>query len=218
MNVMLVPDPWTSTVCILSDVSEPERQAYLTPSELKRVGEFRREKRRAEWAASRIAAKLLALARELCDDPQQCSIVSSYSKPRLEIGPKGHGLHVSISHSEWAGAAAIDRVPVGLDIQKIRELKPRITRFFLKDEELAQLQRTRIEHPLIHFWCAKEAAFKLRAGRGWLKRVTVDLQAETSRGLDFALSYPVAGTVHTFQVNQHYIAAVARQLKQDGES
>lgn len=213
MNVKLVPDPWAKTVCIVSDVSEPERQAYLTPAELKRVREFAREKRRAEWAASRIGAKLLALALGLCDDAQECSIVSSYSKPHLQIGPKGRGLHVSISHSEWAGAAAIDRVPIGLDIQKIRELKPRITKFFLKDEEVAQMQGTRIEHPLIHFWCAKEAAYKLRAGRGWLKRVTIDLQAETGGGLGFTLSDPVAGTVNTFRVDEHYIAAVARQLK-----
>lgn len=212
MNILTLPDEWANTLCIISEVTETEGDAYLTGEELARVRGFKREKRRSEWTASRIAAKLLALRQKLCDDPRHCSIVSSYSKPELRItAGSAPRRFVSISHSEGAGSAAIDEVPVGLDIQKTRVLKPGVTRFFLKDEEKLEMERSGMPDAMFHFWCAKEAAFKLKAGRGWLKRVSIHLEEETPSKLRFALSYPVRGTVETFRVNPDYFAAVARQ-------
>lgn len=213
MKVFAVPAEWSRTLCVVSDVAENEREAFLTEDEFKRLRSFAREKRRMEWSASRIAVKLLAVERGLCSDPKHCSVTSSYQKPVLRIGGGGDPYHVSISHSSGAGAAAIDSGPIGIDIQKLRDLNPRATKFFLKGPELAQLEGSAVADGLIHFWCAKEAAYKLKAGRGWLKRVTIDLRGESRDGLSFSLSYPVEGTVDTFRIGEDFIAAVARQLK-----
>lgn len=211
MIVLPVPEPWRKTLCIVVDADDADRAKYLTDEEAERAASFPREKRRAEWTASRIAVKLLALENGLCDDPRDCSVVSSYRKPALAVKGGPTTLQVSISHSEWAGSAGLDARPVGIDIQKLRDLNPRATRFYLKDEEVAQMRSTAIANPLFHFWCAKEAAFKLQAGPGWLKRVTIDLKSESPDALTFALSYPVTGTVDTFRINDEYVAAVARQ-------
>ena len=213
MKVFPVPTEWSRTLCVVSDVAENEREAFLTPDELTRLRGFARERRQMEWSASRIAVKLLAIGRGLCSDPKHCSVTSSYQKPVLRIGDGTDPYHVSISHSSGAGAAAIDRAPIGIDIQKLRDIKPRATKFFLKETELEQLDRTTVPNRMIHFWCAKEAAYKLKAGRGWLKRVTIDLRDQSDEGLSFSLSYPVEGTVNTFWIGEDFIAAVARQLK-----
>jgi phosphopantetheinyl transferase len=212
MIVLPIPEPWRKTLCIVLDADDADRARYLTDEESERAASFPREKRRAEWTASRIAVKLLALENGLCDDPKNCSVVSSYRKPTLAVNGGPTVLHVSISHSEWAGSAGLDARPVGIDIQKLRDLNPRATKFYLKDEEVAQMRSTAVPNPLFHFWCAKEAAFKLRAGPGWLKRVTIDLKSESAEGLAFGLSYPVHGAVDTFRINDEYVAAVARQL------
>jgi phosphopantetheinyl transferase len=213
MNILPVPAEWHRTLRIVTDVTDEDRTRMLTIPEQERVRSFPRERRQAEWSASRIAAKLLALDLGLCSDPRACAIVSSYRKPALAIEGLNGKWHVSISHSSGAGAAGLDPGPIGIDIQQPRQLNPRITKFYLQDEELDQLLGVAVAHPLIHFWCAKEAAFKLKAGPGWLKRVAIELKGETADGLTFALSYPVTGVVHTFGVGEQMIAAVARQLK-----
>ena len=47
-------------------------------------------------------------------------------------------------------------------------------------------RRCTIAHALLHFWCAKEAAWKARGGAlPTLKRVPLRLVAESARGLQF---------------------------------
>lgn len=213
MRELGVPKQWAKTIRIVTDVTAEDRERLLTAEELQKVRGFARERRQKEWSASRIAAKLLAVELGLCSHPRHCAIVSSYRKPRLSIEGLDGEWHVSISHSSGAGAAALDRLPIGIDIQMPRQLNPRVTKFFLKNGELEQLRNVRIENSLIHFWCAKEAAYKLRAGPGWLKRVSIELTAETAGGLSFSLTTPVAGEVQTFRAGGEMIAAVARQLK-----
>lgn len=213
MRVLTVPEEWARTLRIVTDVTEEDCTRLLTGEEQQRLRGFARPRRQAEWSASRIAAKLLAVELGLCSDPRACAIVSSYRKPQLAIEGLDGEWHVSISHSSGAGAAALDRRPIGIDIQMPRQLNPRVTKFFLNSGELEQLRGVRIENPMIHFWCAKEAAFKLKAGPGWLKRVSIELRGETAVGLAFSLTAPVAGEVRTFRAGDQMIAAVARQLK-----
>jgi phosphopantetheinyl transferase len=57
-------------------------------------------------------------------------------------------------------AAAISPEPIGIDIQVSRAINPRVTHLFLTADEEAALSACRIDDALLHFWCAKEAAWK----------------------------------------------------------
>jgi phosphopantetheinyl transferase len=91
--------------------------------------------------------------------------------------PRSGPLHISLSHSEPYTAAAVDLAPVGIDIEVVRHLSEAATHLFLTDEETEQLQSCSIADRLIHFWAAKEAAWKRLEGTiETLKRVPVRLE------------------------------------------
>jgi phosphopantetheinyl transferase (holo-ACP synthase) len=144
---------------VIAEVEEPRR--WFTAQELAIVDAFPRAKRRHEWMLSRIAEK--------------------------ELRRRGaRGAHVSYSHRGAYGAAAVGDAPVGIDVEVIREVRPDSARFFLSDAEAADAQRCAIDRALLHFWCAKEAAWKQRGGAlPTLKRVPLRLVRETLSGLRF---------------------------------
>ena len=119
--------------------------------------EFKTEKRKREWMLSRIAAQ------QLGDAPYR-----------------------SLSHSGRYAGAAIGDEPVGIDVQVVRDIDERATHLFLSDDEFASMQRCTIAHRIIHFWCAKEAAWKQRRGEiSTLKKIALKLKEETASGLLF---------------------------------
>lgn len=130
---------------------------------------FASEKRRREWVLSRTALKML--------------------------GPAPHS---SLSHSGDYAAAAIASVPVGVDVQVVRPLAERAAHLFLTDEEQAEMERCTIAYRIIHFFCAKEAAWKARGGAILtLKQVPLKLKEETATGLlfDSAATYATGNIV-----------------------
>ncbi|HEX3581576.1 MAG TPA: 4'-phosphopantetheinyl transferase superfamily protein [Thermoanaerobaculia bacterium] len=115
------------------------------------------EKRVREWILSRCALHMLARAR-----------------------------HSSLSHSGDYAAAMIGDVPVGVDVQVVRPLSERAGHLFLSDEEQSDLERCTIEHRILHFFCAKEAAWKAHGGAiPTLKQIPLKLKEETITGLLF---------------------------------
>ena len=157
MRIVPLPDEWSALV--IAEVDDP--RAWFTAEELAIVDAFPREKRREEWMLSRIAEK--------------------------ELRRRGaRGAHVSYSHRGAYGAAAIGDAPVGIDVEIVREVRPDSARFFLSDAEAADAQRCAVDRALLHFWCAKEAAWKQRGGvLPTLKRVPLRLLSATDRGLRF---------------------------------
>jgi phosphopantetheinyl transferase (holo-ACP synthase) len=132
-------------------------------------GEFPSEKRRREWILSRTALQML--------------------------GPAPHS---SLSHSGDYAAAAIGDVPVGVDVQEVRPLAEKAAHLFLNDDEEAALHRCTIPHRIIHFFCAKEAAWKARGGAiPTLRQVPLKLKEETATGLlfDSAATYATGDIV-----------------------
>ena len=94
--------------------------------------------------------------------------------------------HVSFSHSEGYGAAAKGAVPVGIDVQVVRDVSERTAHLFLTEDETEMMSRCTLAHRLLHFWCAKEAAWKQRGGRiAFLKDVPMGLMRESASGLCF---------------------------------
>ena len=160
-----LPTPWPGRAIVIRGVDDPE--AWLRADELAVARVFPREKRRAEWLLARVAAKMLAKRRGLGDIAVERPLVS-------------------VSHSGPWAAAAIDVEPVGIDVEVVRDVSERAARHFLTPAETSQMESCTIAHRLLHFWCAKEAAWKRRGGAiPFLKQVPLTLIDEREQGLRF---------------------------------
>lgn len=207
---LAMPPQWTTRACVVRDVTPRDLDLYFTEDERARIASFKREKRRAEWAASRLAAKLLAVENALCDDPRACTVDSAYRRPSLAIRGARAGREITITHSEGAGGAAIGTRRIGLDLQKVRPLAERATKFFLNDDEVAAWRSTDLPDALIHFWCAKEAGYKIHAARGWYRGVRIELTERTPQGLRFRYRDAASeGTIETARLEEDFVLAVA---------
>jgi 4'-phosphopantetheinyl transferase EntD len=143
---------------------------------------FRLLKRRNEWMLSRAAAKMLAVELGLCDGPRECRI----ERPHLVVGGTVMPQFVSLSHSDDVAGVAIGPAPVGIDVQTLRDLPEESAHLFLTDEETEQMRSCHLPHRILHFWCAKEAAWKRAGGEHTtLTRVPIRLREERADGLVF---------------------------------
>lgn len=171
MRVIEIPEAWRRRSLVIEgpDVDE----SWFADEEIDEARSFAREKRRFEWLLSRYAAKKLALERGLVADPRLFDLRSAT-------------IFRSLSHSGPYAAAALDDAPVGVDIQVVREVSEKASHLFLKPEEERAMLDVPIENRLIHFWAAKEAAWKRLGGRvTTLKRVSLRLGGVTESGLKF---------------------------------
>ncbi len=111
----------------------------------------------------------------------------------------------SLSHSDYIVASAIASVPIGVDIQRIREprhpdfasrvLTPKEYEKYLSLEDEEQL------HYLFRMWTAKEAIFKMR-GQSHFSPATIEVEGEhvyteiiLRNGVDYAWSVAWDGSV-----------------------
>lgn len=220
MKRIEVPERWRKSVAVVEGVTAEDLERWFTPAEMERLASFPRPKRRAEWSASRLAMKLLAVENGLCDDLRSCSVATAYRRPSLSIAGAPADIEISITHSEGAGGAALSDARIGIDLQKVRPLKERATKFFLDDDEVAAWRGVDLPHSLIHFWCAKEAGFKIHASRGWYRGVKVALREVRDEGLRFDYRDSLSeGTIETAALENDFILAVARMgFQQSPES
>jgi phosphopantetheinyl transferase len=164
--------PWGDRAIVIRGVDDPE--SWLRDDELAVARAFPREKRRNEWLLARVAAKMLARRRGLGD--------IAIERPL-----------VSVSHSGPWAAATIDVAPVGIDVEVVRDVSERAARHFLTEGEIAQMGSCTIPHRLLHFWCAKEAAWKQRGGTiPFLKQVPLTLLSQSETGLLFDAAETIA--------------------------
>lgn len=161
MKRVPLPDSWRGRAIVITDAELSDD--WFTVEELAIVESFPLPKRKAEWKLSRIALKQLA--------------------KELHISGEHY---TSISHSGAYAAAAIDREPIGIDVELLRDIKDSAAHLFLTEAETTAMRRCHIEHAMLHFWSAKEAAWKRLGGKvETLKRVPLELEAETTTGLRF---------------------------------
>jgi 4'-phosphopantetheinyl transferase EntD len=178
MNRIPLPESWRGRAIVLGDVLFSND--WFTDDELAIAASFKLPKRKTEWIHSRIAAKQLAMELGLCASPRDCRV----DRPWLRAHDTQR--YVSISHSGGYAGAAIDVAPVGIDVEFLREIKESAAHLFLTEAEEAAMHRSRIAHPMLHFWAAKEAAWKRLGGEvEALKRVPLKLEAESAAGLRF---------------------------------
>ncbi len=155
---------------------------FFTDDELFTAAEFKLHKRREEWLRSRYAAKQLALRLGITADPRACNV----ARPDLWVDGSPTTWFVSLSHSDPYAGAAIAREPVGIDVQVVRPLQDRAAHLFLSPEETRTMLDCALEHRLLHFWCAKEAAWKQSSDEyATLQQVPLRLMDERADGLLF---------------------------------
>jgi phosphopantetheinyl transferase (holo-ACP synthase) len=74
----------------------------------------------------------------------------------------GVNLHVSISHCKAGIACVISEHPVGIDVEEVSRINPRIARKICTPEELALLENAEDKQKyLCELWVLKEACFKM---------------------------------------------------------
>lgn len=159
MKIIQLPQHWRDRAVIVSDVADPE--LWFDEEEMTVVRSFARPKRQREWMLSRIAEK--------------------------ELRRRGvKGTSVSFSHSGGFGAAAIDRQPIGIDVETLRDISEAAAHLFLRDDEIDVMRRCAVPHRMLHFWSAKEALWKQQGGSlPTLKRVPLIFETSTEGGLLF---------------------------------
>lgn len=173
----MIDDP---RVLILRGDYDPD---FFTAGELATAAAFKLEKRRREWLLSRFAAKSLALRMGLAGDPRTCDV----ARPALIVDGSPTSWFVSLSHSEPFAAAALAREPVGIDVQVVRELPERSAHLFLSPEEIEAMECCTLPERLLHFWCAKEAAWKQRSDEyATLRQLPLTFLEESTSSLSFA--------------------------------
>ena len=169
MRRLVLPQSWQTRALVITDVAEPE--AWFNDEELTLARLQRLPRRRRDWMLSRIAAK--ELARERGGDWSNAALIQQSAE-------------LSFSHSHGFGAAAMGHGPVGIDVEKLRSIDLRAAHLFLTPAEETVMRSCAIDNPLLHFWCAKEAAWKQLGGSILtLKQVPLRLLDATRMGLRF---------------------------------
>lgn len=192
--------PWRGRNVILVRFEERETvEALLSEQELVESRTFRLEKRQREWQLARAAAKQLALRVGAADDPLRVSV----ARPHILVDGVAAPWFVSLSHSANHAAAICGSAPVGIDVQAVRTIRESAAHLFLSDAESDAMRACNLPDRLLHFWCAKEAAWKQRSlEHATLKQVPLALQHESENGLQFDL-------VETFR-REDLIVAITR--------
>lgn len=210
MSEFELPAAFRDHAAVIDSYVEEDVARWLTSTELARAGAFRSEKRRHEWVSSRIALRRLGLERGVITAPLGLEIDSEARPPLARSGARE--LFVSFSHSAHAGAAALDERRIGVDLEQVREIEPRLKKFFLNDEETTRAAALEFPAALIHLWAAKEAAFKLVASLTLLKEIELVAWEREDDGL--ALRFrggELRGTIRTARLDDRFILALARE-------
>lgn len=178
-----IDTPWSDRVLVMRhDDTCDEHLVAFTNRELAIAESFKLASRRHDWLLSRFVAKQLTIRLGIADDPRAIVI----ERPFLVIDGVRSDWRVSLSHSAPYAGAAIAREPIGIDVQFVRDLDERAAHLFLTSEETEQMLGCTLPHRILHFWCAKEAAWKQRSDEFvTLRQLPLKLDEERASGLLF---------------------------------
>jgi phosphopantetheinyl transferase len=178
-----IDTPWEDRVLVMRQEGEDtEIPHWFAPAEWSAAAAFKLPTRRNEWMHSRMTAKQLAMKLGIADDPRAITV----ARPSLVIDGTQSDWRISLSHSAPYAGAAIAREPIGIDVQLIRDLDERAAHLFLSPEETELMLSCTLPHRILHFWCAKEAAWKQRSDEfATLRQVPLRLLDKRASGLLF---------------------------------
>jgi 4'-phosphopantetheinyl transferase len=128
------------------------KQLVLDETDEKYFFAFGNELRKKQWLSYRL------ILQELLKTNTIKIIYDKYGKPGI---PAFKG-HFSISHSgDFAAAIVSHELPVGIDIERIRERIERVAERFMSGEELYHAGNKDRMEKLHIYWGAKESLYKL---------------------------------------------------------
>jgi hypothetical protein len=131
---------------------ELKEQALLDTSEEIRFASFKSEIRKKQWLSYRILLKTM-----LSPDIPILEY-DIYGKPCL----KNSGTYISIAHSgDYSAVITSKSIPVGIDIERLKDRIFRIKDRFLSDEEDRSISEPYRLERLYVAWGAKEALYKI---------------------------------------------------------
>ena len=169
--------------CDTADLSREDlQQAYLqlSPSRKEHIDRLRQPEDKVRSLAGEL------LVHRLLQEHYGITDAVLHRKENGQPYLKGCDLHVSIAHCERMVACAISSEPVGIDVERIRPIKPDICRHVCTQEEkayvLAGCQRAEeiifrkpeVLRRFFEIWTAKEAYFK-KCGTGITDLKSVDV-------------------------------------------
>jgi 4'-phosphopantetheinyl transferase len=174
---------WQS-IDIRTFTEEDYHAAFLMLDEQKhaRVEKIRQRKDKMRTVFGDFLARKLLSEQLGCPADALCFSYGEYGKPYL----KDNALYFNIAHSEDIVAVAVDQSPIGIDVERIRDIAPRIAKKYFCPNERAYLfgheaRDTDFESILtpdarmrfFELWTAKEAYLKC-IGSGMLHVKNVD--------------------------------------------
>lgn len=158
-----------------TDLPDWPAEAWLSPSELTRLGELRVAKRRDDWLLGRWTAK--RLAQQVlggADPPPPLTSLTIHpaadGAPELlrEGQPVNRSLSISHSYGRALCALGVEGMRVGADLERIEARAPDFLRdYFTAEEQDLLAQAPQSVYPILTMaiWSAKEACLKaLRLG------------------------------------------------------
>lgn len=211
MRRLSVPRKWSRAVALVDSLEPADLipGVYFTGEELGHAPHFSLPQRRDEWLAARVAAKLLAVELGICARPADCRIARSGRAPEIALADGIAPVSLSISHSRGKGAAAIMQRSVGVDLEGIRPIEPRVERFFLHPEESAMRAGLTLPDAALHLWSAKEAALKA-SGCNAFKDLVLTLVSGSVNGVELEFRWGhVSGVVETERIEEDFVLALA---------
>lgn len=144
--------------CRTYDFTEQEYAAVyeaLSPSRRAHIDAFRHAGARQQSLAGELALRKLLRQEGIGATP----IRLPSGQPALS----GSDLHVSIAHCDDRIVCAVSRTPVGIDIEKLRPLRPGLAERVCTPEELHYVQSSGDpDSCFLEIWTAKEAYFKMK--------------------------------------------------------
>lgn len=140
--------------------ADHDSEDLLDSEERAIVERLRNRKRAIEWAAARSIAKRLAVRIGVADSPAEVAVPTIGERPLMKVRGDRSPLHLSLSHSGPYYAAMITEHPAGIDLQVARPLRDGALHFFLTPREIDSVKGDADDPTRLHYWVAKEAAFK----------------------------------------------------------
>ncbi len=169
-----VTSPWSIEVC----------RAVLNGEENARADRYRNARAQEQFIRSRGYLRFV-LSRYLGCDPETIEFsTNAFGKPQLAETHPASGLHFNVSHTDGIALIAVAAVPIGVDVERLRDVPAAdglIQRYFHEVEQrqfhaLATSLRT---GAFLKGWVCKEAVLKgIGCGVRDLDRCIVDLHPE----------------------------------------
>ena len=171
----------------LTDEQYEREMSFLCPQKRERVLKMRFEDDKKRSLAANLAARRAAADFFGTDEDEIKITCDSSGKPLCD------GCYISLSHSGDYAVCAINNLPIGVDIEKKRDVNPKlINKICVNDAETKYAADTQ---SLLTLWSVKEACFKALSPKA---STISDIPLEiTERGFECSgISFIETGIVH----------------------